>query len=218
MSGPIYAFFDFDGTLIPFDSIGRWLRFYYRRRPGRLLFLIPDALGILLLGLRLISSHTLKRIFLWPMSFEKPDALGSLAASFVREEIALHLRTPVMEKLREHHAQGHRVVVISASGIFYLKHLRNLLPPDCLILGTELEWNSGFLKFPAYRDGNLRGENKIHRLKEIGLGNAGVGGYAYSDHEHDIPLLRFVEHPVCVGPTRTLRKLANEMGWPIWEF
>jgi len=35
--------------------------------------------------------------------------------------------------------------------------------PDCLVLGTELEWNTGFMKFPAYRDGNLRGENKIHR-------------------------------------------------------
>jgi len=70
----IYAFFDFDGTLIPFDSIGRWLRFYYRRRPGRLLFLIPDALGFLLFGLRLISSHTLKRIFLWPMALRNRRA------------------------------------------------------------------------------------------------------------------------------------------------
>ena len=218
MSEPIYAFFDFDGTLVPGDSILYWLQFYYRHRPSRLLFLIPIVPGLLLRAFHLISSHTLKRVFLWPMSFEKSAELDLLAAQFVREELKPRLRPSVMEKLREHHAQGHHVVVISASGIFYLKYLRELLPPGCIILGTELEWGKGFFKFPIYRDGNLRGENKINRLKEIGLGGAGAGGYAYSDHHHDIPLLRFVEHPVCVGPTRHLRKLANELGWPIWEF
>ena len=214
MSGPVYAFFDFDGTLIQGDSILYWLRFYYRHRPGRFVFLIANALGLMLCGLRLISSHTLKRIFLWPLSFEKAAELDLLAADFVREEIAPRLRASVMEKLREHQASGYHVVVISASGMFYLQHLRDLLPPGCLILGTELEWGKGFLKLPVYRGGNLRGENKIRRLKGMGLGAAGVGGYAYSEHHHDIPLLRFVEHPVCVGPTRRLHKLARELGWP----
>ncbi len=217
MLEPIYAFFDFDGTLISGDSILYWLRFYYRHRPGRLFFLIPIVPGFLLRGLGLISSHTLKRIFLWPMSFEKPAELDALSEAFVREELKPRLRPSVMGKLREHVAQGHKVVVISASGIFYLKYLRDLLPSNCLFLGTELEWGRGFLGLPVYRDGNLRGENKIHRLKEMGLGAAGAGGYAYSDHHHDIPLLRFADHPVCVGPTQRLRKLANEQGWPIWE-
>ena len=118
MLEPIYAFFDFDGTLISGDSILYWLRFYYRHRPGRLFFLIPIVPGFLLRGLGLISSHTLKRIFLWPMSFEKPAELDALSEAFVREELKPRLRPSVMGKLREHVAQGHKVVVISAVEYF----------------------------------------------------------------------------------------------------
>jgi HAD superfamily phosphoserine phosphatase-like hydrolase len=218
MSGPVYAFFDFDGTLIEGDSILYWLRFYYRRRPGRRVFQIANWAGLALKLVHVISSHTLKRVFLWPMSFEPPESLDALAADFIREDIAFRFHQLVLERLREHHRQGHNVVVISASASFYLRHIQSQLPPSCLILGTELEWNGGFLGLPVYRGGNLRGENKIRRLNEIGLGGAGLGGYAYSDHTHDVPLLRFVEFPVCVRPVRKLRRLAEASGWPIWDW
>ncbi len=217
MSEPRYAFFDFDGTLIEGDSILFWLRFYYRRRPGRRVFQIANAAGLLLFALRLIDSHGLKRVYLWPMSFEKPGALDALAAEFVRRDLVPRFYAPVLEQLREHHRKGDRVVVISASGTFYLRHLREYLPDSCLLLGTEMEGRAGFLGMPAYRGGNLRGENKIRRLESMGLGGKGPGSHAYSDHHHDIPLLRFAEFPVCIRPTSRLRKLAVSLGWPIWD-
>jgi len=217
MSGPALAFFDFDGTLIEGDSILFWLRFYYRRRPGRRVFQIANWLGLLLFASRIINSHTLKRIHLWPMSFEKPEALDRMAAEFVRRDLAPRFYAPVLEQLRKHHAQGHQVVVISASGTFYLKYLKELLPPSCLLLGTEMVWGEGFLRLPGYRGGNLRGENKILRLRALGFEEKTPGSHAYSDHHHDIPLLRFAEFPVCIRPTRKLRKLAESLGWPIWD-
>ena len=216
-AAPIYAFFDFDGTLIEGDSILYWLRFYYRRRPLRIFSLIPAMLALVLRALGLISTHTLKRVALWPMSYEKPGRLDALAKDFVRQDLAFRLRQPVLDRLREHHRKGHRIVVISASASFYLRHLQSLLPSSCVFLGTELEWGVGFLGMPVYRGGNLREENKIHRLKELGFGDAGRGGFAYSDHHHDIPLLSFVEFPTCVQPTAKLRKVALASGWPIWD-
>jgi phosphoserine phosphatase len=212
------AFFDYDGTLIEGDSILFWLRYYYSRRPARRVFQIANAGGLFLHGAGLISSHTLKRVFLWPMAFEKPEALDALAEGFVRDDLSLRFHGPVRDRLWAHHRLGHRTVVISASGIFYLRHLRGWLPPDCTLLGTEIDFAKGFLRFPAYRDGNLRGSNKIKRLRGLGFAGAGPAGFAYSDHHHDLPLLEFVDHANCIRPTAKLEKVARERGWPIWDW
>jgi hypothetical protein len=70
VSSPVTAFFDFDGTHIEGDSILYWQRYYYARRPWMRVFQIANAAGILLLAARVDSSHTLKRVFLWPLAFE----------------------------------------------------------------------------------------------------------------------------------------------------
>jgi HAD superfamily phosphoserine phosphatase-like hydrolase len=212
------AFFDYDGTLIEGDSILYWQRYYYARRPLRRVFQLANLAGLVLLAARLIDSHALKRVFLWPLAFEKPETLDALARGFVREDLAFRFHGPVLARLWAHHRLGHKTVVISASGIFYLKHLAEFFPPGCVLLGTGLEWEGGRLRFPRYRDGNLRGSNKIRRLRALGFATAGKGGYAYSDHHHDIPLLEFVEHPLCVRPTAKLETRARESGWPVWEW
>src|SRR5215217_1447111 len=212
------AFFDYDGTLIEGDSILFWMRYYYSRRPLRRIFQVINGAGLVLHGAKLISSHTLKRVFLWPMSFERPGLLESLTAGFVRDDLSLRFHGPVRDRLWAHHRLGHPTVVISASGIFYLKHLKEWLPPDCVLLGTEIDFANGPLRFPKYFDGNLRGSNKIKRLRGLGYAGAGVAGFAYSDHHHDLPLLEFVEHPNCIRPTAKLQKAARERGWPIWNW
>ena len=218
MSGQIHAFFDYDGTLIEGDSILFWLRYYYRNRPFMRIFQLLGLPALILRLMGLISSHTYKRFMLWPMSFEHPRLLDQLACDFVIEDLAFRFHRPVLDKLWEHDQQGDTVVVISASANFYLKHLHYLLPLDALILGTEMQWKKGFWGLPRYRDGNLRGENKITRLKQMGFGHAGRGAHGYSDHHHDLPLLKFVEFPVCVRPTPRLRKAALASGWPIWDW
>jgi hypothetical protein len=42
--------------------------------------------------------------------------------------------------------------------------------------------------------------------------------YAYSDSSSDLPLLELVGHPNAVNPSRTLRRVAIENGWPILAF
>jgi phosphatidylglycerophosphatase C len=219
------AFFDYDGTLVEGDSILFWQRYYYARRPAMRVFQIANTAGILLLAARLISSHTLKRVFLWPLAFEKPAELDAMARDFVCDDLAFRFHGPVLARLWAHHRLGHKTVVISASGTFYLKHLAAYFPPDCIVLGTELDLENGtvkglggLLRFPRYRDGNLRGSNKIRRLRALGFSAAGRGGFAYSDHHHDIPLLEFVDHPQCIRPTQRLARLARERGWPVWDW
>jgi HAD superfamily phosphoserine phosphatase-like hydrolase len=212
------AFFDYDGTLIEGDSILFWQRYYYARRPLRRVFQIANAAGLLLFAARLINSHDLKRVFLWPLAFETPERRDALARAFVREDLAFRFHGPVLARLWAHHRLGHATVVISASATFYLNHLAEFFPPSCTLLGTEMDWEVGRLRFPRYRDGNLRGSNKIRRLRALGHAAAGRDGFAYSDHHHDVPLLEFADHPACIRPTARLDKLARERGWPVWEW
>jgi HAD superfamily phosphoserine phosphatase-like hydrolase len=215
---PVHAFFDYDGTLIEGDSILFWQRYYYARRPLRRVFQLANAAGLLLFSARLIDSHALKRVFLWPLAFETPEALDILARGFVRDDLARRFHGPVLARLWAHHRLGHATVVISASGVFYLRHLAEFFPPDCRLMGTELDLRGGVLRFPRYRDGNLRGSNKIRRLRALGFAAAGRDGFAYSDHHHDIPLLEFVDHPQVIRPTSKLETLARERAWPVWEW
>ncbi|MEO6094460.1 MAG: haloacid dehalogenase-like hydrolase, partial [Fibrobacteria bacterium] len=207
----VHAFFDFDDTLLSGDSILFWLRFYYARRPWRRVFQLANWVGLVLISLRIIDSHTLKRIFLMPMGLESPAELDRLAAEFVREDLGRRFHIPVLQRLWTHHLLGHKVVILSASGAFYLRHLKIFLPMAD-IQGTELIWPARGLGLPRYRDGNLRGENKITRLKALGYGNAGPLSFAYSDHQHDRFLLAFSEFPICTRPTAKLRGIAAERG------
>jgi len=217
MSESTHAFFDFDGTLIEGDSLLFWLRYYYRLRPWRRVFLIANWLGLILYLLKIISSHTLKRVFLWPNAFEKPETLESMTSAFVREDLVFRFHRLILERLWTHHFLGHKVVVISASGTFYLKHIQGILPP-CLVVGTEMVWGKGVLGFPGFRGGNLRGENKVIRLRELGMAETANYSFAYSDHPHDMPLLRFADFPICVRPTARLRRRARSFGWPVWDW
>ncbi len=213
----VHAFFDFDDTLLDGDSILYWLRYYYGQRPARRIFLPLNWLGLVLFLLRIVDSHALKRIFLYPMSFEDPARLDQLAADFVREDLAARFHAPVLRRLWTHHLLGHKVVIVSASATFYLRHLKTLLPMAD-IQGTEILWPPrGSLRLPRYADGNLRGANKIVRLKALGYDGAGALAFAYSDHHHDRFLFEFVEFPICVRPTRKLSRLAAERDWPVLD-
>jgi HAD superfamily phosphoserine phosphatase-like hydrolase len=215
--GKVHAFFDFDDTLMAGDSILCWLRFYYSKRPKRRIFQIANLFGMGLFLLKLVDSHTLKRLYLWPVAFEDPATLDKLAQEFVINDLAKRFHLPVLERLWSHHLLGHRVIVISASATFYLKHLKALLPP-VEILGTELQLPRRGLRFPTYASGNLRGSRKVEILKAMGLDQAGALGFAYSDHHHDMPLLDFAEFPTCVFPTPRLESRARSLGWPIWTW
>jgi len=214
---PIYAYFDFDDTLLDGDSILFWLRFYYKRRPMMRVFQIANYVGLLLIVFRVIDSHRLKRIFLWPCAFEKQEQLVSLAQAFVMEDLAWRFHRPVLERLWTHYRMGHQVVLISASATFYLGYLRALLPP-VQILGTEMIFPQSGFRFPKFVAGNLRGENKIVLLRQLGWVPADMPSFSYSDHNHDIPLLKLARFATCVRPTQKLRQFAQTHGWTVWEW
>ncbi|WIX81280.1 HAD family hydrolase [Amycolatopsis carbonis] len=119
--------------------------------------------------------------------------------------------------INRHLADGHDVVVLSATG-------EEVAAPVAAMLGatrcvatrmgaTDGRYN-GEIDFYCY------GDNKAVAAKEL----AATYGYdlaecfAYTDSSTDIPLLDTVGHPHAVNPDKLLRREAGERGWPILAF
>jgi phosphatidylglycerophosphatase C len=121
------------------------------------------------------------------------NELGVLFASHVANG---WMRDDVVKRLRWHQAQGHVVILVSASLSPYLEPLGDLLEVDA-VLCTELE--SDGKKYTGNIKGvNCRGPEKVRRIQSwcdsarIPMSSV---RYAYGDSSGDAEMLAFVEHP-----------------------
>ena len=181
--------FDFDHTLISWDSSDRFFRWLLKRGPWRLLLVLAS---IPLLAPLLLIKYTRKQPFtfaVWAATLGRSsDALNALAKIHVAEIVAM--RQPVVlqdaiRQLHRHLAQGHRVVVATGS----LEVLaRELLDQSGLahipLVGSSLK---PFLRGMVANE-HCYGHRKIMMLTERGYPPPWVA--TYTDHECDLPVMR----------------------------
>ena len=120
------------------------------------------------------------------------------AEMFGAQLVARGLRNDTLSRLRWHVAEGHRVVIVSASYEYYLRIVAADLGIDDAI-GTRLEVIDGVCS--GRLDGpNCRGTEKVVRLtswlSEQGLDRRSVELWAYGDSNGDRELLGIADHPV----------------------
>lgn len=121
------------------------------------------------------------------------------------------------ELIARHRADGHDVIVLSATG-------EEVVAPVARMLGatrsvaTRMQIVDG--RYSGQVDFYCYGENKAVAAKQL----AATYGYdldachAYTDSSTDIPLLEVVGHPHAVNPDKALRRHAAEQGWPVLKF
>lgn len=121
------------------------------------------------------------------------------------------------ELIARHKADGHDVIVLSATG-------EEVVAPVARMLGatrsvaTRMQIVGG--RYSGQVDFYCYGENKAIAAKDL----AATYGYdlaechAYTDSSTDIPLLEVVGHPYAVNPDRLLRKHAAIKEWPVLTF
>jgi HAD superfamily hydrolase (TIGR01490 family) len=121
------------------------------------------------------------------------------------------------ELIAEHKAQGHDVVVVSASGEEIVAPIADMIGATDSV-GTRMVVVDG--RYTGEIDFYCYGENKATAMKQL----AAERGYdldechAYSDSVTDLPMLEAVGHPTAVNPDRALRAAAAERGWPVLTF
>jgi len=121
------------------------------------------------------------------------------------------------ELIARHRADGHDVIVLSATGEEVVGPVAEMLGATRSV-ATRMEIVGG--RYSGKVDFYFYGANKAVAAKQL----AATHGYdlaecfAYTDSSTDIPLLDVVGHPHAVNPDKLLRRAAIEHGWPILTF
>lgn len=219
----IGAFFDVDGTLYN-ANMWRGLTQYVSEHGGksRTRFYMARNMPLLVLRkLRLIDEEMFRKPWVLTLGmlvrgWER--ARGDAAFRWVAEQyIQPTANEAVIARLKNHVAQGHVVVLVSAMLAPTLQVLGGALGVTGTV-GTEIEIaNERFTGrvIPPVCMGNAKGTRTREWLESRGIAIDFAASFAYADSISDRVLFDMVGHPVAVYPDPQLENLAREKNWEI---
>lgn len=212
------AFFDVDGTIVKSTIVHYyvWLRFpllHPALRPFWLIQFAPKVIYYLFLDKA--SRTKFNRVFYRNYRRLDVEKLRRLAY----EKFDTHLRAKIfpaaLDRIREHRSRGDLVVLVSGSLNFIIQPLADFLQCDH-VLTVKLHEKDG--KFTGeLTTPPLSGDEKARVIAEFAErhGVDLTASYAYGDSSADLPMLRCVNHPVAVNPSKKFRRIAIESCWEI---
>ncbi|MCM0589962.1 MAG: HAD-IB family hydrolase [Gloeotrichia echinulata IR180] len=189
----VVAAFDFDGTLTKRDTllpfllmaVGRW-SFWWG--------LVVMSPILAALALKLIPNWRAKEAVLsYFLSGKEQTKIYKIAQEFALEKIPNLLRPDALQRLQWHQAQGHQIVLVSASLEAYLLPWAQKMGFD-QVIGTQLEVEDNRLTGRILGK-NCYGPEKVARLGAV-LGELNKYSiYAYGDSRGDKELLAVSNYP-----------------------
>lgn len=224
MAKEIAALFDFDGTLYTghiWQDVARhhWDAGQHRRWVAA--YMARNMAPLPLYKLGLLSQTTYYR--LWG------ETMGWMLRGWTEQEgldffermtdasILANLRAGMMDRLRQHQAQGHVVALVSGTFAPWLEVIAQRLDVRHAI-GTPMEMRDGRFTgriVPPLCQGQGKSIRSRSYLADRGLDVDWKASYAYGDSGPDVLLLGEVGHPVAVYPDKTLLAHAQTQGWPV---
>jgi len=205
------ALFDFDGTMIPGDSIVPFMLFAFRRGDMGLFALLRACGKGLQFKLGLKSGGDMKRealAFYQGLSCQRRQALDKAFAEKIEKKVYPKARAA----LSMHKKAGRMVVLVSASTENYMRYVAEMLGAD------------GLLCTPVDESGrvgeNCHGEEKVRRIRRwMDAEKLPVdlqASYAYGDSRGDLPMLRLCGHGTLVNAGAALKKAAPDLMTEKW--
>ncbi|MBW4030575.1 MAG: HAD-IB family hydrolase [Acidobacteria bacterium] len=196
------AAFDLDGTLTEGGSVFPWLRHVggdatVARAATPLL--VPLAIGAIRSGHWADSAK--ERLFQAVLAGRDLNQVTRASREFILRHLREEGRAPVIARLRWHLAQGHDVVIVSASPQIYV----DILVEEFKItggLGTRLAVDDRGKLTGSYLGQNCRGTEKMRRLDEWITARGDDEEpviYAYGNSRGDQRLLAGATHPFDAG-------------------
>jgi len=212
----VAALFDFDKTLLLKESAALGFRAMWDDGRVSAGFLLKLTLADQLYKRGWMSAEKIAALCLRYYCGRKLDWYVANAPDFYAKWLKPNLSPAMLAKVEEHRAQGHRLVLLSASVDYFLKVAAAELRFDRLLC-TQLERDENGVCTGRPLGAVVVGAQKKVVAEEFARAE-GVdlaASYAYADHISDVPLLTAVGHPVAVHPVKALRRVAQERGWPI---
>lgn len=210
------AIFDLDNTLIGGDSDNLWGEFVcqqgivegddFRARNDQ--FYADYRAGDLDIDAYL-------RFALSPLIGVPRATRDAWHARFMRTMIEPILLPAAADLIAQHRADGHDLLIITATNRFVTEPIAARLGIDELIACEGEMVNDVYTGepsgVPSYAGGKVT--RLLAWLEERGASMEGA--WFYSDSHNDLPLLELVDNPVAVDPDETLRDRAEKHNWPI---
>lgn len=194
------AIFDLDGTLITRDSLLPFLSsFAWRHKRKARILIIPAVL--VLYALRIWPDQRAKQKLLVSIcGGYSAKTIQAHAEWFCRNWVAGHQMKEAVQRLRQHQANGDRIILLSASPSVYVPQVARFFGIDeviCTEVGFEQHLCTG-----GIIGRNCKGSAKLEMLKaHLGDDDARFT-YGYGDSESDMELLRWTRHGVLVSKRR----------------
>ena len=206
------ALFDFDGTMLPGDSIVAYVG--YARKKGLLSlfgYLKTWSAAMAYLMKRISAEESKTRALAFRQALGEKER-AELDRAFVREALLPGIYPQAREALEKHRREGKITLLVTAS------------TENCMRCVSEALGFDGLLASPIDAQGrvfgNCKGEEKVKRVREW-LAARNIlpdfsSSFAYGDSKSDLPMLRLCGHPVQVNPKKKLKKAAPEMDTVTW--
>lgn len=213
------ALFDLDNTLLIGDSDFEWSQFLIEQGVlDRELFEAKNLSFYKQYKAGTLDIHEFLDFQLKPLSRHARKVLDAWHEDFMRIKIHPMIGPAARDLVAKHRDAGDICVIITATNSFVTAPIaREFGVPHLIATDPEQvngEFTGNVAGVPNFREG------KITRLeswmKERGWDWASFADTTfYSDSLNDLPLLAKVKKPVAVDPDATLRKHAEQQGWPV---
>jgi len=222
----IAALFDCDGALFSAQFGRGLLKFAAIHGRRRIVWSYYGSLLIplFLRKLKLISQETYSRKVIanlaWLIKGWDEKESQSAFEWLVNDYLLPTQHTEVIDKLRAHQAEGHKVILVSAQFLPTLKLLGKHFNAD-EVIGTNVEKRgnsfTGRIIPPV-----ITGQDKNMRVGEFFFNNHieidWKSSYAYADSITDLELLSLEGNPVAVYPDSKLNSIAKMKQWEVIGF
>jgi phosphatidylglycerophosphatase C len=194
--GSELAVFDFDGTLTRRDTLLPFLAAVCGRGQVSTAMFRHSVL-VVRAGAGLGGEDAAKEALFKRLLRGRPVVeVEAVVPAFTEHLRARGMRTAVVDRVGWHRAQGHQLVVVSASPELYVGPIARGLGFTAVI-ATRLEVDEHSRLTGRLLGGNVKGPEKVRRLREE-LGEVTVG-WAYGNSRGDRELLALAREPMMVG-------------------
>jgi phosphatidylglycerophosphatase C len=190
------AVFDFDGTLTRRDTLVPFLNAVCGRR--------QVCMAMSRHGVRVTravaglggEAEAKQALFGRLLKGRRVDEVEAEIPAFTAELLARGMRPEMLARVDWHLAEGHRLIVVSASPELYVGPIARGLGFTSVI-ATRLEVDTDGRLTGRLLGANVKGAEKVHRLRQE-VGNVPVG-WAYGNSRGDRELLALARQPMMVG-------------------
>ncbi|MDO5031865.1 HAD family phosphatase [Corynebacterium sp.] len=218
--GRVAAFFDLDKTIIATSSAFAFGKEFLNNgliTPSEALQLSLAKAGYMLAGQSSEQMDSTRDQLAAMIQGWSVREVHDIAVETMHSVVTPAIYAEARELIEAHRAQGHEVVIISASASVLVRPIAQELGIEH-VAATELAEEDG--RFTGEITFYCKGPAKADALTSMAdkLGVDLAASYAYSDSTTDIPMLELVGNPVAVNPERGLKKHALERGWQVRTF